>query len=382
MNKRSILFYTKIKSREMRNIYAQLIICLLISPSYGQWNANGDNITQGSVKLGNYLLFDSDGDFTGGNYFTIQDDATDDFLRLGRGFESNLVIGSNGYIGIGIDNPQKPLVVNGVTQFLSPQNSSNFLHFDYASNGNKVRSYGTNLFLESRNSTEDIEIRTDNSETSLMIVKGTGNVGIGTTNPDYKLDINGSLRLGIDGSSGLGITRFTSALSDVPGSTSGILFNGPIHSHIVFDIQGNDQNDGFYIRIPDVLQVNPTVNTTAFVVKANGNVGIGINPTEKLTVDGKIRSEEVKVEIVNGPDYVFEPDYQLRTLQETKAYISEHKHLPEIPSAKEMEANGVALGDMNMKLLKKIEELTLYQIDLLEELDKLKSEVATLKNEK
>lgn len=75
----------------------------------------------------------------------------------------------------------------------------------------------------------------------------------------------------------------------------------------------------------------------------------------ELVLDGKIRTEEVKVEIINGPDYVFEPDYNLRTLKETKEYIQANKHLPEIPSAKEMEANGVDLGKMNMRLLKKIE---------------------------
>lgn len=338
----------------MKKMFLVLKIVLSVLSANAQWDSNGNNNTQGAVKLKEYLLFDADGDFTGGNYFTIQDDATGDFLRIGRGFNDNLVIGSNGCIGIGFTNPDKPLVVNGVTKFINPSNSSNFLYFDYASNGNKVRSYGTNLFLESRNSTEDIEFRTDNSATTLMVVKGTGNVGIGTTTPDYKLDINGSLR---------------------------ILINGPIHSHIVFDIQGNDQNDGFYIRVPDVLQVNPTVNTTAFVVKANGNVGIGIDPDEKLTVDGKIRSEEVRVEVINGPDYVFESDYELQTLQETKKYIYEHKHLPEIPSAMEMETNGVDIGDLNMRLLKKIEELTVYQIELLEEIIQMKKRIEQLENE-
>ena len=365
----------------MKKMFLVLKIVLIVLSANAQWDSNGNNNTQGAVKLKEYLLFDADGDFTGGNYFTIQDDVIGDFLRFGRGFNNNLVIGSNGCIGIGFTNPDKPLVVNGVTKFINPSNSSNFLYFDYASSGNKVRSYGTNLFLESRNSTEDIEFRTDNSATTLMIVKGTGNVGIGTTTPDYKLDINGSLRIGNNDSSGLGISRFTSALTDVPGSTSGILINGPIHSHIVFDIQGNDQNDGFYIRVPDVLQVNPTVNTTAFVVKANGNVGIGIDPSEKLTVDGKIRSEEVRVEVINGPDYVFESDYELQTLQETKKYIYEHKHLPEIPSAMEMETNGVDIGDLNMRLLKKIEELTLYQIELLEEMIQMKKRVEQLENE-
>ena len=79
------------------------------------------------------------------------------------------------------------------------------------------------------------------------------------------------------------------------------------------------------------------------------------------------------MEVIGAPDYVFEEDYNLRTLEATKAYIEENKHLPEIPSAAEMEANGIDLGDMNMRLLKKIEELTLYQIELLERIEKLES---------
>ncbi len=89
----------------------------------------------------------------------------------------------------------------------------------------------------------------------------------------------------------------------------------------------------------------------------------------ELGVDGDIVTEKVSVQVVNPPDYVFESDYKLRSLKETKLYIDENKHLPEIPSAKEMEANGVELGEMNMKLLKKIEELTLYQIELLDRLE-------------
>ena len=95
----------------------------------------------------------------------------------------------------------------------------------------------------------------------------------------------------------------------------------------------------------------------------------------KLTVKGSIHSEGVKVDLnVPAPDYVFEPDYELRTLKEIKKYITENKHLPEIPSAVEIDKNGINLGDMNMRLLKKIEELTLYQIELLERLEKLETE--------
>ncbi|TCC87306.1 hypothetical protein EZ428_21645 [Pedobacter frigiditerrae] len=102
-----------------------------------------------------------------------------------------------------------------------------------------------------------------------------------------------------------------------------------------------------------------------------GNVGIGTtNPTEKLSVNGKIRAKEIKIEPnpATWPDYVFEADYKVGTLEELERYITTHKHLPEIPSAKEVESNGLELGEMNRLLLKKVEELTLYLIQKDKEL--------------
>ena len=100
------------------------------------------------------------------------------------------------------------------------------------------------------------------------------------------------------------------------------------------------------------------------LIQNSGNVGIGTtNPDSKLTVKGKIHAEEVKIDLsVPAPDYVFTKDYDLLTIEEVQQHITEKGHLPNIPSAKEMEANGVELGMMNMKLLEKIEELTLYTI--------------------
>ncbi|WP_276090974.1 hypothetical protein [Pedobacter sp. JY14-1] len=105
-----------------------------------------------------------------------------------------------------------------------------------------------------------------------------------------------------------------------------------------------------------------------------GNVGIGTtNPTERLSVKGKIRAQEVKVELANWPDYVFAKDYALPTLAETERHIKEKGHLPGIPSAAEVKENGVELGDMNKKLLQKIEELTLHLIEMKKENAKLGS---------
>ena len=99
---------------------------------------------------------------------------------------------------------------------------------------------------------------------------------------------------------------------------------------------------------------------------AQGKVGIGTTtPDEKLTVKGKIHTQEVKVDMAGPlvPDYVFAPDYDLKPLSEVAQYIKENMHLPEIPSAKEIETDGLYLAEMNMKLLKKIEELTLYLME-------------------
>jgi hypothetical protein len=112
-----------------------------------------------------------------------------------------------------------------------------------------------------------------------------------------------------------------------------------------------------------------------------GNVGIGtVNPDQKLTVNGTVHATRLKVETtVPGPDYVFEKSYSLPTLDEVKSYIDENMHLPEVPSAKEMDAKGIDVGEMNMLLLKKVEELTLYVIELKKENDRQQIEIEKLK---
>ncbi len=114
----------------------------------------------------------------------------------------------------------------------------------------------------------------------------------------------------------------------------------------------------------------------------NGNVGIGTTtPDELLTVDGRIHAEEVKVSVsVPAPDYVFKENYELRSLKEVQGYIEEHGHLPNIPSAAEIESKGIDLGSMEMKLLEKIEELTLYILMQEEKLSRQDARIRKLEN--
>lgn len=104
-----------------------------------------------------------------------------------------------------------------------------------------------------------------------------------------------------------------------------------------------------------------------------GNVGIGIYPTTyKLEVNGTARTKEVIVETV-WADYVFDKGYKLRSIDEMEAFINENKHLPNIPSATEIQSNGMKVGETNKAMMEKIEEMALYIIQLKKEIDILKA---------
>lgn len=154
--------------------------------------------------------------------------------------------------------------------------------------------------------------------------------------------------------------------------------------------------------------VNNQLNIGSWIFGNNGIIGIGSAnlPSDGVATDGKnyrlfvkdgIKTEKIKVDIAsaNGwADYVFKKDYELKTLEEVEQFIKQNGHLPNIPSANEVVKNGLDLGEMNAKLLEKIEELTLYNIDLNKNnkilteqfqqqqkaIDKLLQKVETLEN--
>ncbi|MNI17120.1 hypothetical protein D3C87_511370 [compost metagenome] len=115
---------------------------------------------------------------------------------------------------------------------------------------------------------------------------------------------------------------------------------------------------------------------------SQGNVGIGTkNPQDKLSVNGKIRAHEIRVTTATAdwPDYVFKEGYNLKPLSEIERYIKINGHLPEVPSATEAGVNGVALGELNKILLKKVEELTLHAIETKKQLQQQDKEITALK---
>ncbi len=89
---------------------------------------------------------------------------------------------------------------------------------------------------------------------------------------------------------------------------------------------------------------------------------------------GNLKVKRLRVTLTDWPDYVFGEGYRLAPLGEVERYVREHSHLPGVPSTEEVEAEGADLGEMNKVLLQKVEELTLYIIDLQKQIDELKSE--------
>lgn len=121
---------------------------------------------------------------------------------------------------------------------------------------------------------------------------------------------------------------------------------------------------------------NETWASVKLIVKNNGNIGIGTEtPDAKLAVNGDIHSKEVRIDLNNWPDYVFNQDYKLPTIKQAELHIKEKGHLINMPSAEKVEAKGLELGEITRLQQEKIEELTLYIIELNKRLEILEKQI-------
>jgi hypothetical protein len=226
----------------------------------------------------------------------------------------------NDNIGIGKNNPTQKLDVNGVV------NASAFFvnGVPFAGGGSQWTTSSSSIYYNS------------------------GSVAIGTATPET----TGKLTVGV-GTSAATVKQGVYIKGDASSADAG--------PALILDNTATATAGRTFIR-----GISRTTNGTAVntdLTFYNGKIGIGTNtPDAPLTVNGQIHTKEVVVDVNIAPDYVFEQEYDLRSIEEVKLYIDEHKHLPEVPSAKVMEAHGVELGEMNMLLLEKVEELTLYTI--------------------
>jgi hypothetical protein len=210
--------------------------------------------------------------------------------------------------------------------------------------------------LTGATSEEGFSIKNQNN--TLLKVTNEGNVGIGTTNPTKKLEVNGSI--------GWGTSK--ASLESDHGASIELRGNGNPY----IDFSGSPSTD-YNVRL--ILQPNN-------VLGINGNVGIGTNNTNgyKLAIAGNAIAEEIVVKLKeNWPDYVFHRDYKKISVDELENYIHNNGHLPNIPDAKEINRNGINVGEVQMRLLEKIEELTLYLIDQNKKIVKLEDDVEQLK---
>lgn len=200
------------------------------------------------------------------------------------------------------------------------------------------------------------------NENALVVDKSKKYVGISTKTPNALLQIGDISR----------------------NDKADLLFRTPgANMRLGSSASGND----FWIRDDN------SANAYRFYLNSAGNLGIGTTtPACKLDVKGNIRAEEIKVEVVDATDikikndawadYVFKDNYILKPLSEVESFIKENNHLPEVPSAKDIQKNGLDMSEMMATQMKKIEELTLHLIEQDKEISALKQKFAQLENTK
>jgi len=160
---------------------------------------------------------------------------------------------------------------------------------------------------------------------------------------------------------------------------NGIVQVGGDGQIIAMRIGGSSAGIGTYT--PHIMRIIAN-GIAAINIDPAGNIAMGLNdplPGYKVSINGSVKAKELVIETIGWPDYVFEKDHSLLPLNDVAQFIQQHKHLPNIPSAAEIETNGLGVGEMQKKMMEKIEELTLYLIQQQKTIEELQENVAELK---
>lgn len=202
------------------------------------------------------------------------------------------------------------------------------------------------------------KVRIQNAPGIDALTVRSGHVGVGTPSPEAFLHVAGSNSSGILVDAPV-VPALRLKRTNDTGATGNIDWIGA--TNVIGARIGINDDIGGAMQFK--LGGAGTISDTKVIITGAGNVGIGTtSPSHKLAVNGAIRAKEVIVETANWADYVFSEDYRLAPLSEVEAHIKAEKHLPGIPSAAQVAEHGVSVGEMQAKLLAKIEELTLHQI--------------------
>jgi expansin (peptidoglycan-binding protein) len=299
------------------------------------------------------------------------------YLQLGGGENS---VGSRRLIGFG---------------YSVPANMYQPAHIGYIETAGSNLTKGALIF-----GTRDVE--TDAEPTERMRIASNGNIGIGTTAPTFKLDINASsaaLNVGNSRNSVLSLATFGKspvttgyATADnylqigagenaVNGtrligfgySVTANTYQPAYMGYIETTNSGETKGDLIFGTRNAVTDITPTERMR---ITGAGNIGIGTTtPAEKLSVNGNIRAKKIIISHSDWPDFVFTKKYKLRSLSSVEAFIHKYGYLPEMPTAVQVEKNGISVGDTQALLLKKIEELTLYMIEQQKQITTLEKKI-------
>jgi hypothetical protein len=283
---------------------------------------------------------------------------------------NNIYNNNAGNVGIGINNPAASLSVargTGIDGTAAFWGANNVSHFNYGVDQNTyIRGGRDDLFYDGRGS--DVFINDipgfnhlDNVPQpggNVLLVGGGGNVGIRTSNPIAALS-------------------FANELGDKIS-----FWNNSPTQHYGIGIQSGTMQ--FYTAGTDKMSFGygSSANFIATMNYYPGTAQLGINclprPGYHLSVNGLVKAKEIVVELTDWADYVFDKKYKLPTLSEVEKFIELNKHLPGIPSAQEIQTNGLKVGDMQTKMMQKIEELTLYVIEQDKKIEELKKELTQI----